>query len=401
LIVTAAEAHASTADQLGHPANQILYGLAIRVLDGYGPSVRPLRAALAAFQDREPDPRMTRRLHLARLIAADLWDEQAWLGLARCPAAGTALKSVMPIGDGAYGALVTSPLGPMEMTLHGLAVNRPPSGSPVAAPTTRSHRSIPSVWGRASRLEDLLALTSERARGHDETVAGAVAAAVLHNAATRYDQAVDAVRAAWSEHPGFTGWALAELVEAAVRTGEADLAGNAAARLAERTAASGTDWALGVQAMTDALLADGQHAEAHYRTAIERLSRTGMRCQLARAELLYGEWLRRQSRRIDARAQLRSANEHFATLGAVTFAERAHSELLATGEAPRKRNADSRPQLTPQETRVASLARAGYSNAEIAERVFVSMRTVEYHLYKAFAKLGVNSRAKLQSTRDR
>jgi ATP/maltotriose-dependent transcriptional regulator MalT len=207
---------------------------------------------------------------------------------------------------------------------------------------------------------------------------------------------VDAVRDALRPgHPGFLGRALSELVEAAVRAGDRDLAAKARDRLAERTIPAGTDWALGVRATADALLADGDQAETFYREAIERLSRTDAGRQLARAELLYGEWLRRRNRRIDARSRLRAAGDRFAALGAGDFAERARRELLATSEAARKRTVESICQLTPQETRVATLAREGLSNADIAAQLFVSPRTVEYHLHKAFAKLGVTSRAKL------
>jgi DNA-binding CsgD family transcriptional regulator len=178
-----------------------------------------------------------------------------------------------------------------------------------------------------------------------------------------------------------------------------DLAKDAAARLAARTTPAGTDWALGVQATAEALLADGERAKTLYEEAITRLARTGIRCPLARAELLYGEWLRRRNRRIEARAHLRTAGELFAAVGANAFTDRARRELLATGEAARKRTVESRRQLTPQEVRVASLARDGLSNSEIAAQLFVSPRTVEYHLYKAFAKLGIASRAKLHSVR--
>jgi ATP/maltotriose-dependent transcriptional regulator MalT len=191
-----------------------------------------------------------------------------------------------------------------------------------------------------------------------------------------------------------------ELVEAAARSGQPETAAGAAARLAERTSAAGTDWALGVQATAQALLIEGEHAERRHREAVERLARTGIRCQLARAQLLYGEWLRRRNRRIDARTQLRAARDLFTVLGASAFADRAHRELLATGEAARKRTIDCRCQLTPQETRIACLARDGLSNPEIAARLFVSPRTVEYHLHKVFAKLAITSRAKLHLVLD-
>jgi ATP/maltotriose-dependent transcriptional regulator MalT len=158
----------------------------------------------------------------------------------------------------------------------------------------------------------------------------------------------------------------------------------------------GTDWGLGVEARSRALLGQGQPAEDLYREAIERLGRTRMRTDLARARLVYGEWLRRERRRIDAREQLRIAHAMFIEIGAEPFAERAARELRATGEKARKRTADTRGQLTPQETQVAQLAADGYSNPEIGAQLFISPRTVEYHLHKVFTKLAIASRGELQ-----
>ena len=187
-----------------------------------------------------------------------------------------------------------------------------------------------------------------------------------------------------------------ELVEAAARSGSLDLASASLDRLVERTGASGTDWALGVEARSRALLAEGADAEALYLDAIERLGRCRIALHLARAQLSYGEWLRRESRRIDAREQLRLALEAFTAMGAKGFAERARRELIATGEKVRIRSDETRDELTPQEEQIARLARDGLSNPEIGAQLFISARTVEWHLRKVFAKLGISSRKGLR-----
>jgi DNA-binding CsgD family transcriptional regulator len=257
-----------------------------------------------------------------------------------------------------------------------------------------------SAWqGQHLMLGDLLPWVAQDARDRGDTItltAAALSAAVLHNSLGGYGAAVEsAADAARSEHLGLTGWALMELVEAAARAGHPRTPEEAAARLAERTGAAGTDWALGSYATARALLAGDEAAEPLYQEAVDRLARTGIRLQLARAQLLYGEWLRRRNRRVDARIQLHAARDLFATIGATTFANRAHRELLAAGESARRRTVDGKRRLTPQESRVAYLARDGLSNPEIGAQMFVSPRTVEYHLHKVFAKLAITSRTEL------
>jgi DNA-binding CsgD family transcriptional regulator len=188
-----------------------------------------------------------------------------------------------------------------------------------------------------------------------------------------------------------------ELIDAGVRTGATDAASAALDRLSERTQASGSDWALGVEAGSRALLSAGDTAEALHREAIERLERSRGVVHLARARLRYGEWLRREHRRVDAREQLRAAHERFSEIGAEGFAERARGELLATGETVRKRRDDTRDELTPQEKQIARLARDGLSNPEIGARLFLSPRTVEWHMRKVFTKLDIRSRRELPS----
>ena len=225
------------------------------------------------------------------------------------------------------------------------------------------------------------------------------AGAVLYNGLGRYKEAVSAARQATSDpfEPWFFMWALPELVEAAARGGDTELARDAFARLAETTQPCGTDWALGIEARCRALLSDGAAADGLYREAIDRLSRTRLRPELARAHLLYGEWLRREGRRVDAREQLRAAYGMLVAIGMEGFAERARRELIATGERVRKRSLETRGQLTPQEEQIARLARDGRTNAEIGARLFLSARTVEWHLRKIFTKLGIGSRRELHA----
>jgi DNA-binding CsgD family transcriptional regulator len=189
--------------------------------------------------------------------------------------------------------------------------------------------------------------------------------------------------------------ALPELVEAAVHCGDPELARRAVARLSQQTQASGTNWALGVEARSRALTSDGDEAEALYRRAIDLLDYSRLGVESARAQLMYGEWLRRERRRRDAREQLHAAHERFTTMGAGPFAERTARELRASGETARKRTVETSDQLTPQEAQIARLARDGLTNPEIGARLFISPRTVEYHLHKVFAKLNISSRMQL------
>jgi len=256
-----------------------------------------------------------------------------------------------------------------------------------------------ALQGREAEASSLIAAVAERAgpgeQGQAATI-GQWAAAVLYNGLARYEKAVLAARRAASEvlYP-WTMWALPELVEAAARTGDAELARDALERLAEATQPCGTDFALGIEARCRALLSDGASADDLYREAVDRLSRTRLRPELARAHLLYGEWLRRAARRVDAREQLRTAHGMFAAIGMEAFAYRARRELIATGERVRKRSTATRDQLTPQEEQIARLARDGRTNLEIGAQLFLSARTVEWHLRKIFVKLGIGSRQQL------
>jgi DNA-binding CsgD family transcriptional regulator len=221
--------------------------------------------------------------------------------------------------------------------------------------------------------------------------------AILFNGLGRYDRALASAQRAAEEAPQLhvSPWALTELTEAAVRTGKPDVAARALEGVMAATASSGTDWGRGMQARCRALLSKGERAERLYREAIERLARTRRRPELARAHLLYGEWLRRENRRVDARVQLRVAHDQFGSIGMEAFAERARGELLATGEKVRERTVAARDVLTAQERQIARLASEGLSNPDIGARLFLSPRTVEWHLRNAYMKLGIHSRREL------
>jgi DNA-binding CsgD family transcriptional regulator len=257
-----------------------------------------------------------------------------------------------------------------------------------------------ALQGREVETSALIAAALEQAAAGQGMVAihAHWAAAVLDNGLARYQQGVSAARHATSNtlEPWVSMWALPELVEAAARVGDVELARDALKRLEETTQPSGVDVALGIEARSRALLTNGDNAGLLYREAIERLGRTQLRTELARAHLLYGEWLRREGRRVDAREQLRTAHDLFLAIGMEAFAERARRELLATGEKARKRSPETREELTAQETQIARLARDGLSNPEIGAQLFLSARTVEWHLRKVFTKLHISSRRQLR-----
>jgi RNA polymerase sigma factor (sigma-70 family) len=222
------------------------------------------------------------------------------------------------------------------------------------------------------------------------------AEAVLYNGLGRYGEALTAARRVLDEAELVpVNWVMPELIEAAVRTGDRELAGEIQLQLTERATASGTEWALGLAARSLALAVDNEGADDLYVEAIERLTHTRVAVDLARAHLLYGEWLRRQNRRVHAREQLRIAYDMFTDFDMEAFAERTRIELLATGERARRRTVETLGQLTPQEEQISRLVAQGNTNREIAAQLFISPRTVEYHLHKAFRKLGVRSRTEL------
>lgn len=259
---------------------------------------------------------------------------------------------------------------------------------------------ILAAWrGRENSVRDLVTSTMREATARNEGIGVAIceyARAVLCNGMGEYEEALEAATSASDFHEVIAeNWGLSELVEPAVRTGRTDLAFAALHRLETKARATGTDWALGVTSRSRAMLSEGSAAEQAFREAIERLGRARVRAECARAQLLYGEWLRRAGRRVDARRELTAAFETFSPLGMEAFADRARRELIASGGRARKRTVETREDLTPQETQIARLARDGYSNPEIAAHLFISSRTVEWHLRKVFTKLGIKSRRQL------
>ena len=243
------------------------------------------------------------------------------------------------------------------------------------------------------------AIAQAEAGGHGVAAWAYLAVAVLHNGSARYEEALVAARRAAAARfdPWHATWALPELVEAATRTADPELAYEALDRLTEATRASGTDFALGVELRCRALLSTGGEADELFREAIDRLGRAGLAPELARCHLLYGEGLRRERRRLEARAQLRTAHDMLTGIGIQGFAERARHELLATGEKLRRRIPGTRDELSPQEEQIARLARDGLSNPEIGAQLFISARTVEWHLRHVFDKLGISSRKELRT----
>jgi DNA-binding CsgD family transcriptional regulator len=272
------------------------------------------------------------------------------------------------------------------------------TGSPMAPPFGALR--LLALQGAEPEASMLIARTVEQATaaGQETVIKNAHwAAAVLYNGLCRYDEAAAAASQASSGAFDIydSMWALPELVEAAARAGDIEAARDALARLSVTTRPYTSDFAIGIEARSRAQLSPNEEAEDGYREAIDSFGRTRLRPELARAQLLYGEWLRREDRRVDAREQLRSAHDTFAAIGMEAFADRASRELLATGEKVRKRIAETRDRLTPQEGQIARLARDGLSNPEIGAQLFISARTVEWHLRNLFLKLGINSRRQL------
>jgi DNA-binding CsgD family transcriptional regulator len=384
------------------PSDLLLQGLAVQATEGYATGAPLLKEALNAFQ-READlsPNDARWLWFAGVIALYMWDDDAWtvlftrhLELARRTGALPAVAFALGTGTTVYaffGELRTAALLEEE---HRAASE---ASGITADPVPRL--GLASLRGREAEFAELIRTTVSEAEARGEGLALTTAEFLsggLYNGLGRYQDALDAVLPAerfYTEGPAI--WSLTELIEAALRLGQPERARRAFERVEETTRAAGTDWALGIEARLRALLSDGDEADELYREAIRRLGRTRIRVQLARTHLLYGEWLRRKRRRLDARAQLRTAHDFFRDAGMEAFAERARLELEATGERARKRTADTLDELTPQETQIARLAAQGETNREIAARLFISASTVEYHLRKAFRKLEVKSRTQL------
>ena len=385
------------------PRDLLLDGLALFFTEGRRAATPVLRRAVAAFASTEISvEEMLSGGWLATRAANVLWDYDSCLeigtrvvGLARdsgalavlAAAANGCGQAYALGGDFASAALLAAELDAVKEAT-GTRI------APFAA------IALAGIRGREDETSELIDSTIRAAAAGGQGAAVQYAHwanSILMNGLGRYEEALAAAVEASEDTPELfiATWALSELVEAATRTENAGIAKGALARLDAQTEVSDADWALGIHARSRALLSKGEAAECLYREAIDSLGHTRLRPELARAHLLYGEWLRREGRRSAAREQLRVAHDMLTTMGMEGFAERAGRELLATGEKVRKRTAETRDELTPQEEQIARLARDGLSNPEIGARLFISPRTVEWHLRKVFGKLGINSRKAL------
>ena len=346
-----------------------------------------------------------RWLWLASVISVDVWDDECWHALSdrhvrAARDAGALGELLLALNSRVIARLFAGDLTEATSLADEASTVREGTGSGVAPCGAMAL----AAWrGREEQARALIAAGMSEALACGQGIAvtiGHWTTALLLNGLGRYEDAlVEARQAAmFPTELCAANWGLTELVESAARTGATEVAAEALEKLSAMTRASGTDWALGVESRSRALLSEGDDAERHYREAIERLSRTRVRAELARAHLLYGEWLRRQGRRLDARDNLRAAHDLFTAMGAEGFGERARRELVATGETTRKRTVETRDELTAQEAQIARLAAQRQTNSEIGAQLFISPRTVEWHLSKIFSKLGITSRRQLRRT---
>jgi DNA-binding CsgD family transcriptional regulator len=399
--VAEAARDAPPAPEPPRPMDLLLDGLAAMFTEGHTAGAPTLRRALDAFRSQDDDGHWS---WLACRVATELWDDEAWHDLAERginAARDAGALNLLPIAL-TYRAGVAVHAGAFDTSVELIeeadAITQATGSAPLAYTSVVlaafRGRPAPALAAIENGIED----AGARGEGRAIALAG-YATSVLYNGLGRYGEALAAAeRACEHEDLGLYAWSLAELIEAASRCEAREAATRALAELAERTRAAGTDWGLATEARARALLTGEGAAEPLYRETIERLGRTRMALHLARAHLVYGEWLRRRKRRVDAREQLRAAHEMFQRSGAEAFAERARRELEATGETARPRTDGSFDALTAQEARIARLAADGRSNPEIGAQLFISPRTVEYHLRKVFAKLDISSRTALRES---
>ena len=379
----------------------LLHGLVALLTDSYVAAVPSLRQAQQAIGGSMSQAEQLRWMWGATVSTLHLWDDEGWERLSE-------LHLQLVRETGALGDLgvalahrgqlhvAAGELAPAASFQEALKEAAELTGSPLGPYHTVG---LVAMRGREAEARHLIDLARAEVVARGEGAALSFmdwADSLLYNGLGRYAEALDAARRVVG-HTELVplGWAMPELIEAAVRVGDHELAAETERRLTERSRASGTDWALGVAARSRALLADDGRADDQYAEAIDRLARTRAAVDLARAHLLYGEWLRRQRRRLDARNELRIAHELFSGFGTEAFAERARVELEATGEHARKRTVETLGELTPQEAEISRLAAQGHTNREIAAQLFISLSTVEYHLHKVFRKFNVKSRTGL------
>jgi DNA-binding CsgD family transcriptional regulator len=380
----------------------LLAGLTKSCTGGYGTALPILRRALVAMTDRVPDEQEARRVTLAYGTAHYIWED------ALAEALGVRCERIVR-DSGALSEMAAWLSAPIMTALwegrHAAAAALVEEIRAITAAIGTSLHAHPIMFYLAVRGDEReataftnTALVEAHRRGEGFAVSCAEwTTALLHNGLGHYREALAALQG--SQHlwqMGYSNWALVEMIEAATRCGDHQIAEGAYGQLAQTTLASGTEWALGVDSRSRALLVGDEQAEPFYRDAVDRLERTRVQFDLARAHLLYGEWLRRQNRRRDARQQLRTAEDMLTGMEARGFADRARRELHATGETVRKRRADTTTKLTDQEMYIARLVAEGLTNSEIGAQLFISVRTVEWHLRKVFTKLGVGSRQDLR-----
>jgi DNA-binding CsgD family transcriptional regulator len=406
----AAEAARAAPPAPGPPrvVDVLLDALALRLTEGYAAAAPTMARAveLVLALGAGTDLEAGRGLWLAgagvsQMVAQELWDAESWHTLAARMAQFARDTGALVLLQFGLIFLAVPHLLAGELTTAARLIEEDrliakATGNPPAAYTAMTL----AAWrGQETPATELIETTVQEAtaRGQGRLVSFAdYASAVLYNGLGRYDAARDAAWRAFQRDPlGYGPVLVPELAEAAYRTGDMKLVRAALEWLGERTAVTPSDWSLGIQARVRAFLSQGEAAESLYRESIDRLGRTRLRAELARSHLLYGEWLRRGRRRADAREQLRTAYAMLDAMGIGAFAERARRELAATGETARKRTVETSGQLTAQETQIARLARDGLSNPEIGARLFISARTVQYHLGKVFTKLGISSRSQL------
>jgi DNA-binding CsgD family transcriptional regulator len=385
------------------PSDLLLDGLAALITEGPVASASALRQATSAFLDEESGTQANFRWGwLATIPSNVLWDEDSWHAINSRQlqeARETGALARVPIDLTAWAVLVAwrGDFGAASAAIAEAEAVTRATGSRLAPYAALL---LGALRGREADTLPLIESVIRDAGAGGQGIGvqwGHWVSSILFNGLGRYDRALAAAEQAVEELPQLfiSGWARPELIEAAVRCGKPERATAALELLAEVTAAAGTDWGMGIGARSRALMSEGKTAERLYQEALDHLGRTRLRPELARARLLYGEWLRRQERRVDARVQLRSAHEEFTAIGMEAFAERARRELLATGERVRRRAVETRDGLTAQERQIAGLARDGLSNQEIAARLFLSQHTVAYHLRKVFSKLEITSRNQL------
>ena len=381
----------------------LLDGLVAHYNSGYDAGLPILRKGLQAFSAGMPDDEELRWHWVAGIVARHVWDDERWHSLSErhvqlARSVGALSELPVALNSRAFMLLFAGDLTGAAALIQELQPAIEATGTRLAPYAALGLAVLSGRSGEANALiENITRDVTPRGEGIGLTVVD-WAHAVLNNALGNYQEALRSAARSTGYLREMTAptWAMAELIEAATRSGQDDVAADALAGLADTTSVSDTDWGRGIEARSRALLSEGDTAEHLYREAIDHLSRCRVRADLARAHLLYGEWLRRQRRRVDARTELGIALEMLESMGMEAFAERARRELQATGEKARKRAiSTSNEGLTPQEWQVARLARDGLSNPEIGARLFISARTVQYHLRKVFAKLGINSRSQL------